>query len=64
METLKRLSLEDFKSKAVIINEQSPLDTISGGILGACHCYQIEETHTNSDGWFTLVTRYVFNICN
>ena len=37
MET-KRLSLDQFKTKAEISNQAEELEKISGGVLGACHC--------------------------
>ena len=39
MET-KRLSLDQFKTKAEISNQAEELEKISGGVLGACHCYE------------------------
>ncbi len=47
---MERLSLNDFKAKS---NESNELENLTGGILGACHCYvcdKVEVGHSIGDG--------------
>jgi len=43
-----RLSLDQFKAKAEISSQVEELEKISGGVLGACHCYCEDDA-----GWWS-----------
>jgi hypothetical protein len=58
METTKKLNLEAFRSK-VKSHQEEDLSKISGGILGACHCWGSQYTVRSSDGVSTVAT-YTF----
>ena len=50
----KRLSLADFSMKNSQQQFQDSLESISGGILGACHCQTTSSTRTDCLLWGQL----------